>query len=214
MPIVSCQAILFDLDGVLVDSRETVERIWHQWAETRGLNPNDFIRVAHGRRISETLRMVAPHLDIDREVAELDAMELVVTTGTRVAPGAATILNTLPRDRWGIVTSGSDAVARLRLGTAGLPVPDVFITAERVKRGKPDPQGYAIGAEQLGRGPAHCLVFEDAPPGVAAGKAAGMRVVALLTTHQADALASADARIPDLSHVTVRAGGPNMLVEF
>lgn len=213
MPSIACRAILFDLDGVLVDSRATVERIWHAWAAERGFSAEPFIRVAHGRRISETLRLVAPELDIAREVATLDAMEEVITEGTRIAPGATRLLALLPADRWGIVTSGSSRVAQLRLGVAGLPVPRVFITAELVRRGKPDPEGYLAGAAALGRLPHECLVFEDAPPGVAAGKAAGMRVVALLTTHPEESLAGADAHIPDLSHLKLEVRHDLILVD-
>lgn len=209
-----CEAILFDLDGVLVDSRETVERIWQRWASERGLDPAPFIRVAHGRRISETLRMVAPDLDIRKEVAALDAMEEVVTEGTRAAPGAGELIAEVPPGRWGIVTSGSNVVARLRLSIAGLPAPGVFITAEQVRHGKPDPEGYLAGARALGRSAGQCLVFEDAPPGVLAGVAAGMRVMALLTTHDRAALPGALEWIASLSSVTVADEQGGLLVEW
>src|SRR5947208_3816387 len=132
-----CRAILFDLDGVLVDSRECIELIWHAWAAERGLDPADFLRVAHGRRIAETLRLVAPQLDASVEAAVLDAMEEVETRGLRATPGAAALLRQLSEAQRAIVTSGSRAVATLRLRTAGLPIPDVFVTAGDVKQGKP-----------------------------------------------------------------------------
>src|SRR5947208_3448408 len=145
-----CRAILFDLDGVLVDSRECIELIWHAWAAERGLDPADFLRVAHGRRIAETLRLVAPQLDASVEAAVLDAMEEVETRGLRATPGAAALLRQLSEAQRAIVTSGSRAVATLRLRTAGLPIPDVFVTAGDVKQGKPYPEGYLMAAGRLG----------------------------------------------------------------
>jgi sugar-phosphatase len=199
-----CRAILFDLDGVLVDSRRAVEEVWRIWGRERDRDPEPFIRVAHGRRISETLRMVDPELDTAREAAALDSLEERVTTGIIAVPGAPELVASIPPDRWGIVTSGSARIARLRLSLAGIPVPPVFVTAEQVKVGKPDPQGYLAGARALGQLPADCLVFEDAPPGVAAAKAAGMRVVGILTTQAASALAAAGACVEDLTHVTLQ----------
>src|SRR5947208_2322614 len=190
-----CRAILFDLDGVLVDSRECIELIWHAWAAERGLDPADFLRVAHGRRIAETLRLVAPQLDASVEAAVLDAMEEVETRGLRATPGAAALLRQLSEAQRAIVTSGSRAVATLRLRTAGLPIPDVFVTAGDVKQGKPYPEGYLMAAGRLGVAPSDCVVVEDSPPGVAAGKAAGMRVIALLTTYPTAALTGADVRL-------------------
>src|SRR5437588_7993647 len=199
-----CRAILFDLDGVLVDSRECIELIWHAWAAERGLDPAAFLRVAHGRRIAETLRLVAPQLDATAEAAVLDGMEEVETRGLRAALGAAGLLRQLSEAQRAIVTSGSRAVATLRLRTAGLPIPGVFVTAGDVKKGKPDPEGYLLAASRLGVVPADCVVVEDSPPGVAAGKAAGMRVIALLTTYPAAALMGADARLSALADLQVR----------
>ncbi len=199
-----CRAILFDLDGVLVDSRECIELIWHAWAGERGLDPAEFLRVAHGRRIAETLRLVAPQLDAAAEAAVLDAMEEVETRGLRAAPGAAALLRQLSEAQRAIVTSGSRPVATLRLRTAGLPIPGVFVTAGDVQRGKPDPEGYLLAARRLGVAPADCVVVEDSPPGVGAGKAAGMRVIAVLTTYPAVALSSADVRLGALADLRVR----------
>src|SRR5881392_1100023 len=123
----SCRAILFDLDGVLVDSRECIDLVWHAWAAERGLDATDFLRVAHGRRIAETLRLVAPQLDAAAEAAVLDSMEEVETRGLVAAPGAAALLRSLTAAHRAVVTSGSRAVATLRLRTAGLPVPEVFV---------------------------------------------------------------------------------------
>ena len=197
------RVILFDLDGVLVDSRAAVAWVWRDWAARRGIDPEPFIRVAHGRRISETLRLVAPHLDVAAETAALDALEEAETRGLAAAPGATALLGRIAPGRWAIVTSGSRAVATLRLRTAAIAPPAVFITAEDVAVGKPDPEGYLAAAARLGTAPAECVVIEDSPPGVAAGKAAGMTVIAVATTYPPDALAGADLCLPDLTHVRV-----------
>jgi sugar-phosphatase len=201
-----CAAILFDLDGVLVDSRHCIEGIWRKWAAGKGLDPEPFIRIAHGRRISETLRRVAPQLDIAAEVAALDRMEEQETAGVVPVPGVEGLLRAIPSGRWAIVTSGSRRVATLRLGVVSLPIPEVFITAEAVTAGKPAPDGYLAAATRLGVAPADCVVVEDSPPGVAAGKAAGMRVIGVLTTHQRHDLEGADIRLPALSHLTAAPG--------
>jgi sugar-phosphatase len=203
MPAMSCRALLCDLDGVLVDSRRTIELIWRTWAASRGVDAAPFLQVAHGRRIAETLRLVAPELDVTREVAALDRMEEVETRGLAPAAGAAVLIRQLRDDQWAIVTSGSRAVAALRLGTVGLAAPPVFITASDVTRGKPDPEGYLLAADRLKVPPRACVVFEDSPPGLAAGKAAGMRVIALLTTHTATHLGDADARVGALSDIGI-----------
>ena len=198
-----CAAVLFDLDGVLVDSRRRIEEIWRTWAAGKGLDPEPFIRIAHGRRTSETIRTVAPELNVAAEVAALDHLEEIETAGIHPVPGADQLLRTIPATRWAIVTSGSRRVASLRLGIVGLPVPDVFVTSEAVRAGKPAPDGYLAAAHRLGLKPADCVAVEDSPPGIAAARAAGMRVIALLTTHQARELAQADIRLPALTHIGI-----------
>jgi sugar-phosphatase len=197
------RAVLFDLDGVLVDSRRCIEFVWRSWAEQRGYDPEPIIRVAHGRRISETLAEVAPGLDIATEVAILDGMEEVETRGVAPMPGAASFLRGLPLDRWAIVTSGSPAVASLRIHLAEIPSPRLVITAADVTRGKPAPDGYLQAAAALGAAPAECVVVEDAPAGVAAGKAAGMRVIAVAGTAPPDALREADRFITSVAALRV-----------
>lgn len=191
--------ILFDLDGVLVDSRPLIEEIWRAWAEPRGQDAARFLRVAHGRRTSETLRQVAPELDTRAETAVLDALEEASTHGLIAIPGALELLTSLEPGSWAIVTSGSRAVATLRLSTAGLPLPRVMVTGDEVDRGKPDPEPYLLGAHRAGAHPSSCVVVEDAPAGVRAGKDAGMRVVAITTTHHASALREADVVLPHLA---------------
>lgn len=196
-----CGGILFDLDGVLVDSRRCIERIWRAWAAGKGLDPEPFIRIAHGRRTSETIRTVAPELNVAKEVAALDRMEEIETGGLSPVPGAAALLDAIPATRWAIVTSGSQRVATLRLGVVGLPIPEVFVTAEAVRQGKPAPDGYLAAAAQLGLPAAACVAIEDSPPGVAAARSAGMRVIAVLSTHQERDLGPADARLATLGHL-------------
>ncbi len=179
-----CKAFLFDMDGVLVDSRAVVERTWQRWAaERHPIDLDRLLHVAHGRKARDTLLIMAPSLATDTEVAWLDATELADVEGLRVLPGAKELVAALPRDRWAIVTSCGRDLARLRLGSVGLPEPDQLIVAEEVKRGKPAPDGYRLGADRLGFEPRDCIVFEDAPAGVAAGKAAGARVLALTTNY-------------------------------
>jgi sugar-phosphatase len=191
--------LLFDLDGVLVDSRICDELVWRSWAAQRGVDPDPMIRAGQGRRASETLREVAPDLDAAAEAAVIDAMEERETSGLRAVAGAASLLAQLEPTRWGIVTSASRRVANLRLMTAGLPIPAVFITRDLVERGKPDPQGYLWAAASLRVEPADAVVFEDAPAGIAAARAGGMRVVGIATTHAPAAIAAADLVVPDLS---------------
>ena len=183
-----------------------VERVWRRWAAERGFDPEPFIRVAHGRRISETIAEVAPRLNARAEAAALDAMEEVETDGLAAVPGARALTESLAGYRWAIVTSGGRGVATLRLGVAGITPPSVFITAEDVRRGKPDPEGYLAAARRLGTDPSRCIVLEDAPAGIRAARAAGMRVVAVATTHQPPALSEADAIVASLARLEVRAG--------
>ena len=199
-----CKAFLFDLDGVLVDSRSVVERTWRRWAERHQLDPLPILQVAHGRRARDTLRMVVPNLATDAEVDWLDATELADREGLRAVPGAKDLVTALPRDRWAIVTSCGRDLARLRLGAAGLPIPDVMMVAEEVKRGKPAPDGYRLGAERLGYVPSDCIVFEDAPAGIASARAAGARVVGVTTTHAAADQPGTDATIADFRGIDIR----------
>ncbi len=208
---ITCEAILFDLDGVLVDSRRCIELVWDTWARRHGLDPAAIVRVAHGRRTSEALREVAPQLDVAAEVATLDALEESEERGVREAPGARALLAGLSRTQWAVVTSGSPAVARLRLRVGRIPEPPVLVTGADVRRGKPDPEGYLRAASALGRAPASCVVIEDTPAGIAAGKAAGMAVLAVRGTYPDDRLAAADALVDSLARVRCQAAGASGL---
>jgi sugar-phosphatase len=198
-----CDGLLFDMDGVLVDSRAVVERTWRRWAARHAVDPEPILHIAHGRRTRESLRLVYPELAVDEEVAWLDAAELDDLGGVTALPGAAPLLASLPESRWTIVTSAGRELASLRLRSAGLPVPSRMVTSEDVTRGKPAPDGYRLGAERLGLEPGRAVVIEDAPPGLQAALAAGMRTIAVTTTHRAEQLAGADAIIQDLACVGV-----------
>jgi mannitol-1-/sugar-/sorbitol-6-phosphatase len=199
-----CKACLFDLDGVLVDSRGVVERTWRRWGQRHQLDVAPMLRIAHGRRARDTLRATVPHLATDAEVAWLDAAELEDVEGLRPIRGAREFLASLPPERWGIVTSCSRPLAQLRLTDVGFAVPAMIVVSEDVQRGKPAPDGYRLGAKRLGYDPKECIVFEDAPPGVQAARAAGARVVALNTTHPAAELGDSEITISDFSNLRVR----------
>ena len=208
-----CRAVLLDLDGVLVDSTLSVERTWRRWAARHGLDAATVLGVAHGRRTIETVRLAAPHLRLDIEVAALAAEELAeLSTVTAIAGGRA-LLDMLPAGRWAIVTSGTRAIAEARLQHTDLPVPPVLVAAEDVVHGKPAPEGYLAAAARLRMSPGDCVVIEDAPPGLAAARAAGMRTVAVPTTHRGAELAEADLLVPTLQALRVRATGDALLIE-
>jgi sugar-phosphatase len=198
-----CDAVLFDLDGVLVDSAVCVERHWRRWAAEHGLDSEEIMRFAHGRPTVETIRLVAPHLPAELEAARLDASEAFDTDGVVEVLGAAKLLRSLPRNAWAIATSGTRDTALTRLRHTGLPLPAVLITAGDVKRGKPDPEAYLLAAAKLDVTPERCVVVEDAPAGIEAGHAAGMRVVALATTHSHAELSAADVTAAQLADVRV-----------
>ena len=196
-------ALLFDLDGVLVDSAECVRCVCTDWAIARGLDPAYVLAFGQGRRVQETVRGVAPHLDINREVATLVSLEARTTDGLYPVPGAAELVAGLPPDAWAVVTSGARSVATLRLGHVHLPIPRTFITADDVEHGKPHPEGYLAAARALGRTPAECIVIEDAPPGIDAARAAGMRSIGIAGTFPPEALTRATVVIPSLSALRV-----------
>ena len=197
------RAILFDLDGVLVDSTASVGRVWRVWAERHGLDPETVIRSAHGRRSIETVRACAPWLDAEAENVIVEQMEIDDTRDLAVIAGANELLGRLPDERWAVVTSGTRPLSTSRLRAAGLPIPKVLVTANEVTNGKPSPEPYLKGAELLGFAPADCIVLEDTPPGIAAAHAAGMKCIALLTTYPSGKLAEADAVIRDLRDIHI-----------
>jgi sugar-phosphatase len=201
-------AVLFDLDGTLVDSAEIIERLWGEWAARHSLNVRDILAISHGRPAEETMRLVAPHLpNLKEEAAARLRAEEQHSDGLRAISGAKRLLNSLPPNRWAIVTSCTQKLAEVRLRTVGLPVPPVMITQEIVSQGKPHPSGYLEAARRLGWPPQNCLVVEDSPVGVEAGRAAGMRVLGVSTTFPADQL-FADLTVADLTEVAIVPGVP------
>jgi sugar-phosphatase len=207
MPIYSCSAILFDLDGVLVDSTRAVDREWREWARRKGVDGDAVMAIAHGVRTIEVIRRVAPHLDADAEAWEIENEEASDQQGVRVMPGAAALVSSIPEGRWGVVTSGTRLLASARLRFCGLPVPKVLVTADDVEHGKPHPEPYLKGAERLGFKPADCLVIEDAPAGIRAARAAGMKVIGMASTYPASKLGEADAVVTGLGQIQVLADG-------
>jgi mannitol-1-/sugar-/sorbitol-6-phosphatase len=210
----SCEAILFDLDGVLVDSTPCVTRVWSAWAQEHGLDVEHVVHVAHGRPTIATVREVAPHLDAQRETDQIEQREIDDTDGLRVLPGAKELLAKLPPGRYTIVTSGTRKLATRRLQVAGLPVPANMITADDITNGKPDPEPYLAGAHALGCEPEKCMVFEDAPSGIRAAKSAGMSAIAIPTTYRPDELAEADAIVASLQAVAVKVLAHELMVEL
>jgi len=199
-----CDAVLFDLDGVLVDSRLCIERHWVEWATRHHLNTDKVLHYAHGRRTLETIRLVAPHLDAEHEASELEASEAFDTNGLVKIPGALELLQSIPPDAWGIATSGSRDTASTRLAFGGLPLPAVLISSEDVMAGKPDPEPYLFAAVMLGVKPTRCVVIEDAPAGIQAGRAAEMHVVGVISSsHPAEELSNAHVIIRKLSDIQV-----------
>ncbi len=201
--IVDCDAVLFDMDGTLVDSREIVERLWLQWAAEHGFSADAILAVAHGRRTLETIQLVAPHLATPEEAARLDALEAEVEGGETAVPGAAALLAALPPDRWAVVTSAGRKLAAARLAVVGLPLPRVLVGADDVVKGKPSPEGYLRAAALFGVAPERCVVLEDTPAGAQAGRAAGARVVGLRTTFPS--VDGCDFLVRDLRAVRVAA---------
>ena len=189
------RAILSDLDGVLIDSGAVVDHTWRIWASRHGLDPDAVVVGVHGRPGAELVAELAPEADVAREMEWLEAYEIDAAGKVRAFDGAAEVL---AQERVAIVTPCTEPLARARLDAAGLRAPDVLVTADRVPRGKPAPDPYLIAAKEMGVDPAACMVLEDAPAGIAAGKAAGMIVLAIATTHERAALSQADSIHDDL----------------
>ncbi|KUN85996.1 HAD family hydrolase [Streptomyces bungoensis] len=209
--VLTARALLLDMDGTLVDSDAVVERIWRRWAERHGLDGDEVMKVVHGRQGHASMAMLLPgrpmaqkHADNARMLAE----ETADTDGVVEVPGAAAFLASLRGLPHALVTSADAALAGARMAAAGLPVPGVRITAESVGASKPDPEGFLKGAAELGVDPADCVVFEDSGAGIAAGRAAGMRVVGVGARAAAH---GPDAVVRDLTQVRVEAlDGPGI----
>jgi mannitol-1-/sugar-/sorbitol-6-phosphatase len=212
MPTFNCSAILFDLDGVLVDSTRSVSRQYRLWAQRANLDPRIAENIPHGVRAIEVVRQLAPHLDAEAEVERLEKMEAEDQEGVVVMPGAAELLESIPENRWCVVTSGTRYLATCRLKHANLPIPRVMVSADDVSKGKPDPEPYLTGARLLGMNSSDCLVIEDAPAGIQAAHAGKMKVIAITSTYPASAL-EADVVIQRLAQIKVSGqGSPRLTV--
>ena len=177
-------AFLFDMDGTLLNSVIAAERVWAKWAQKHGLDVNRFLPTIHGVRSIDTVRKQnIPGIDVQQEADAISQAEIEDVEGVAAIEGVADFLASLPADRWAVVTSAPLALAQARMKAAGLTLPDVVITAEDVTQGKPAPDGFLLAAHRLGVEPAQCLVFEDAPAGIAAAKAAGAPVVVITAAH-------------------------------
>jgi len=179
---ITCNAVLFDLDGVLIDSTPAVSRVWARWAREHGFEPEEVVRRAHGRPSITTIRELLPQGDHERENRIVERAEIEDLEGIVALPGAVDLLRSIPGERWTIVTSGTRALAEVRLRTAGLRIPPRMVTASEITHGKPHPEPYLKGAAMLGFPAESCVVVEDAPAGIQSGKMAGARVVAVRTT--------------------------------
>ena len=212
--VIRCRGILFDMDGILISSLAGVERSWHAWARMRGLDPAETLRLAHGRRAIETVAMLRPDLDSEAELKVIEDLEVTDTEGITVLPGVRELLAALPPEAWTVVTSATERLARVRLAAAGILTPERLVTADRVRRGKPDPEPFRTGAELLGLPPEACVVFEDSESGAMAGRAAGCTVVATTFSHPAESLAAAHFLVRDLTGVSVTREGDWLALRF
>lgn len=193
MTTIHCQALLFDMDGVLVDSTHAVARVWQQWAVERGFDAEKVVRAAHGRPSLDTVRDFLPNADSHAENLEVERREVEDLEGVVAMPGAQALVKSLPAGRWTVVTSATRPLAEVRLRAAGLTVLPSLITAGDIQHGKPHPEPYRKAAARLGYAASDCVVVEDAPAGIRAGKAAGARVIAFPTTSSRGELEKAGA---------------------
>lgn len=212
----ACRGLLFDLDGVLVDSTPAVERVWGAWAIEHGFDPGEVVRHAHGRPSLETLRYYRPGADLALENQAFVRREAADLTGVSAMRGAIELLRSLPPTAWAVVTSCTRPLADARWAAAGLPQPRHWITSDTIAHGKPAPDGYLRGAERLGFAPSECVVVEDAVVGVRAGKAAGARVLAVTTTAAAAALYAAGAEwvVDSCASIQLRRACPQLELDL
>jgi sugar-phosphatase len=210
------RGLLFDMDGVLISSIASVERSWSEWARSRNLDITEVMRQSHGQRALEIIQSLVPPEEVAAEFKRIEDIEIADTEGLEVLEGVKTILESIPQKFWTIVTSATEKLARVRLSAAGIPIPEHFITSDKVSKGKPDPEPYQKGAELLCLNPFDCLVIEDAAAGARAGKAAGCKVLATLFSHRHDQLEAADYVVRSLSDVKIRVlpGNDELQLEF
>jgi mannitol-1-/sugar-/sorbitol-6-phosphatase len=195
--LLPCKGILFDCDGVLVDSDASVMSAWGRWAVEVGLDPDEVLPIVHGRRSEDTIAQLLPEARRNTGIEIIDRLELEDAATVRAIPGARDLVGSMPPGTWAVVTSGTRALATARLRAAGIDVPQVLITADDVSQGKPDPEGYLAAADRLGFAPARTIVLEDAQAGIDAARAAGVSAVVGVGRPELDA----DALVGDLTEV-------------
>ena len=211
---VTTKGILFDMDGVLISSIGSVVRCWQQWAAMYHIPDAAHFQVPHGKRAIEIVMMLRPDIDPQVGLRVIEDLEMEDMVGLTVLPGVKSLLESLPPERWAIVTSATRRLLLGRLVKAGLPIPERIISAEMVERGKPDPEPYRRGAALLSLRPDECVVFEDAPSGVGSGIAAGCRVLGVLGTHSVEDLHAASWVIPALEELAVTANADGLALRF
>lgn len=200
---IQCQGVLFDMDGILVSSLDSVERSWTKWAQLRGVDPELTCRTAHGCRAIDTIGKMRPDLDAEQELKVIEDIEISDNEGLTVLPGVLALLTALPADRWTVVTSSTKKLALVRMAVGGIPVPRKIVAADLVTRGKPHPEPFWTGAAVLGFAPRDCVVFEDSASGSQAGRAAGCTVVATTFSHPVETLDAAHYIVDDLKGMRV-----------
>jgi sugar-phosphatase len=200
--------VLSDLDGVLVDSHASIMRAWRRWARAHDVEREAIDAVRHGRPTHEIVAALAPELDVAAEARALDLGQAEDCGDVVALPGAADLLLAFAPDAVAVVTSCTAELAEARLRAAGLVPPSVLVTSDRLRRGKPDPEGYLVAARELEADPAECVVLEDSPAGARAGREAGMHVVGVLTTHAAADLDDAHERVASVAAWLAGVGSP------
>jgi sugar-phosphatase len=206
--IFECDGIIFDLDGVLVDSASVIERHWRNWAQKHGIDPEKSLHATLGLTTAEGIRLVAPHLKAEVEADEIDRAEALDTDGVVAYEGANSLLLSIPEGWWGVATSGTNDTARARLQAAGLVIPDVLTSADDVVRGKPDPEPFLRTAQLMQVQPERCIVIEDSAGGLQGALGAGMTVIAVISTHTPAELEKAHVIVEELKEIQVSVNDP------
>jgi sugar-phosphatase len=202
------------MDGILVSSLGSVERSWTMWAELRGVDPERTCKIAHGRRAIDTIAMLRPDLDPEVELKIIEDRKVEDNEDLTVLPGVLNLLAALPQNRWTVVTSATERLARARMAAGGVPAPERLVTADFVTRGKPHPEPFLAGAAMLGFAPEDCVVFEDSSSGARAGRAAGCTVVATTFSHPVESLDAAHYLVTDLTGITVESVGDGIALNL
>jgi sugar-phosphatase len=208
MHVFQCDGIIFDLDGVLVDSSLAIKRHWFMWAKKHGINPEESLHATLGLTTIEGIRLIAPHLNAEVEADEIDNAEAADAEGVVAYDGVIELLDTIPNGWWGVATSGTRDTAVARMRNAGLMIPITLISANDVIKGKPEPEPYLLAAQRLNLQPDRCLVVEDSVGGVRAGLAAGMQVIGVASTHKLDELGLAHAIIGKMEDIKIAINDP------